>query len=302
MQELFEEQETLVSEEEWNRRLAALREKRDESIEFSQAFTHAVLERCPEGRVGVLFSGGLDSTLIAFLLRRHGTPLLGITVGFQDEGTKEPEDILEAKKAAKLLGCKYRTVLLDKEGAHKLFARTAKMLGPALANPVTVGVGAVELAGLLKARQLRLKTCFSGLGSEELFAGYDRHEKANSSPEALHEECWRGLGAMHARDLMRTEAIARETSRTVATPFLDPRVIVAAMQIPAGGKILTTPEETIKKYALRIIAEELGLPHDFAFRPKRAAQYGSRLDAAMEKLARIHGFSSKTEYVKSFFR
>ena len=49
------------------------------------------------------------------------------------------------------------------------------------------------------------------------------------------------------------------------------------------------------------IAEELGLPKEFAWRKKQGAQYGSRFDKAIEKLSKINGMKSKQEYIESLF-
>jgi diphthine-ammonia ligase len=67
------------------------------------------------------------------------------------------------------------------------------------------------------------------------------------------------------------------------------------MRIPSSLKI----NEENSKIILRQAAEAEGLPNTIAWRKKRAAQYGSRLDRAIDKLARKNGFSLKKEYLAS---
>ena len=55
----------------------------------------------------------------------------------------------------------------------------------------------------------------------------------------------------------------------------------------------------ILKLILRKIANELGLKKEFAFRKKRAAQYGSRFDRAILRLGKRKGFKYKKDYLKS---
>ncbi len=51
------------------------------------------------------------------------------------------------------------------------------------------------------------------------------------------------------------------------------------------------------KKILREAAVVIGLPKEFSFRKKRAAQYGARTDHALSKIARRNGFSYKKDYI-----
>jgi asparagine synthase (glutamine-hydrolysing) len=53
------------------------------------------------------------------------------------------------------------------------------------------------------------------------------------------------------------------------------------------------------KIILREIAEELGLKKEFAWRKKKAAQYGSNFIKGMDKLAKRNGFNYKKDYLGS---
>ena len=65
------------------------------------------------------------------------------------------------------------------------------------------------------------------------------------------------------------------------------------MQLPGKWKL----SEVEKKIILREVAEEfLG---EFAWRKKKAAQYGSCFDKAIGKLAKQKGFKLKKDYLGS---
>ncbi len=267
-------------------------------------------------RIGVLFSGGVDSTLIALLLKKAGVEFTCITVGFQDGNAKTPEDVVESERIAKELGFDHVVVLLNLEEVAALFKRTVKILGPELTNVVNVGVGSVAVAAIENGREHGITHYFGGLGSEELFAGYDRHEKALEAGgyAKLHDECIAGLESMYARDLRRDAAIAKAYGVTVSTPFLDEELVRYSLTIPPELKISTTKtftgrsrgdipvEKTVKKLILREAAVTLGLPEDAAYRPKRAAQYGSRTNNALTTLAAKRGYECKDEYLKGLPR
>jgi asparagine synthase (glutamine-hydrolysing) len=279
----------LISAEEWREVVTRLRaEAAPDRTQWMAVFERAVLDRARDGRVGVLFSGGVDSTLIAFVLHRNGIPFICYTVGFQDEGTKQPEDVIEARRIAERYGWDCRVQVLNLEETERIIVRTIGILGDA-ANPITVGVGAVVVAAADAALEDGVTMLFSGLGSEEIFAGYERHGKAVD----VQEECWDGLVCMRERDLIRDTRIAAAMGVGIATPFLDLQVLRTGMLLEPKIK------DGVKKYVLREMAVEYGLPHEFAFRPKRAAQYGSRIDGALERLARRQGLSKKEYVVRS---
>ncbi|MBR9702818.1 asparagine synthase [Candidatus Woesearchaeota archaeon] len=296
----------LISEKEWRIFVAKLCEDVEENLDLTllkEKIESAVLARAKIAgeNIGLFFSGGVDSTLIGWILKKNNIPFTAYTVGFQDEGTKMPEDVEESLTAAKELGFKQKIIMLNLEEADEVFKECAKILKDDT-NVVSLGVGGVVFSAARAAKKDRVTHFFGGLGSEELFAGYQRHEAANTTPDALQKECRDGLANMWARDFKRDCALAESLGIILHTPFLDEELIKVAMAIPASEKIKERKNEKgevelVKKHCLRIVAEELGLTASFAWRPKRAAQYGSRLDSALDKLAKNEKLSSKSEYI-----
>lgn len=278
------EKGSLPKESDWIGFINALESKTVPSSkqELEKALVEAIKKRIPEERVGILFSGGIDSSLIALVCKQAKAEFICYSVGL-----KGSEDLAMAEKFASMLGFSLKKKILSEDEAVALF-KEAKNSLPAK-NPVSIGVGSVILAAIKEGRKDNIKKFFTGLGSEEIFAGYERHAKA----EDKHEECWKGLKSMHARDFQRDYSIAKALDASLLVPFLDTEVIVKAMGIPAEKKI----NEEQKKIILREIAEELGLPKEIAWRKKRAAQYGSRLDWLLGKLAGKRK-QSKTEFIE----
>jgi asparagine synthase (glutamine-hydrolysing) len=85
-------------------------------------------------------------------------------------------------------------------------------------------------------------------------------------------------------------------SMELRLPLLDTKLVDYAIKIPAKYKISNEQ----KKIILRMIAEDLGIPKEFSQRKKKAAQYGSKFDRAIEKLTKKNGFKYKHEYLNSF--
>lgn len=294
-----QEWETLIDELKSNEKLLTniSSEKKEELvIELSKLVEKTIVRMANEssGEIGVLFSGGVDSTLISYILHKNNIPFTAASIGFQDNAEQKfPDDIVQARIIAKKYGFNYVEKIYNFEEVESLFLQTTKILGKDLTNAINVGVGSVEVAGinLLKETNKNITTIFGGLGSEEIYAGYKRHADSKDK----HAECWFGLKSMYERDLMRDFAIEKSLKIKFAVPFLDKDVISFSMNIPIELKL----NSQLSKLIIRDVAVNLGLDENFSKRPKKAAQYGSRTDKAIGKLARKNGFSLKKDYLNS---
>lgn len=279
------EQGNLFSEAEWKKHTEQLRTKVKPTTkkEVESALIEAIKKRIPSEKFGVFLSGGVDSTLIAFILDKLGAEFTCYSVGI-----KESKDLEGAREFTKQFDLVWKHKVYSFQEVEEIAKKTKKIFDKP--DVVNVGVGSVVFACAELAKQDGITTFFGGLGSEEIFAGYQRHEKVKD----VNEECWQGLKSMWQRDLTRDYALAKHLGIRVLCPFLDDQLIIAAMGISGEEKI----KNGHKKAVLREISEELGLPHEIAWREKRAAQYGSGFDKAFDKLAKKKKIS-KSEFILS---
>lgn len=285
MDELFTEQGSLIPKKEWEQLIDSLKPqvKPATKNQLAEVIEVAIKKRVPKEKFGLFLSGGVDSSFLALVLKKENVDFTAITVGI--EGSS---DLEYAKKIAQLLNLNHVERILILDELEALIPQVMKITKKK--DIVTVGVGAVEYAGLETAKQHDLKVIFGGLGSEEIFAGYERHAKAKD----VQKECWDGLRNMYSRDLERDYAIFSHFKIQARTPFLDKQVILTAMGIPPEQKI----NKDYKKIILREIAEQAGLPKEIAWRKKKAAQYGSRVIHAIQKLAKKKNLKYKKEYLE----
>ena len=260
--------------------------------ELADAIANAVRKRVA-AKAGVLFSGGVDSSLIAFVLKKLNCNFTCYTVGIDGS-----DDIEWAQKVANEYKLSFKYKILNFDELEIILRNVIKILNDA--EIVKVSVGSVLYAAGRLALADGNNVLFGGLGSEEIFAGYKRHEDAlqENNFEALHKECWDGLRNMWKRDLTRDFAIAKKLGLDLRTPFLDKDLIKIAMNVHPMLKL----GKDNKKIILREAAELIGLNKEFAWRKKQAAQYGSNFVNGIDKLARKNGFKFKKDYLQSLLK
>jgi asparagine synthase (glutamine-hydrolysing) len=116
--------------------------------------------------VGVLLSGGVDSTAIAGLVREHGRELASFTVGFP--GHDMHDERAEARWVADRFGTHHHEVVLSEQDALGSLRPLVHHADEPLADPVCVPLYAV----CKLAREQGIKVVLAGEGADELFWGY----------------------------------------------------------------------------------------------------------------------------------
>jgi asparagine synthetase B (glutamine-hydrolysing) len=255
---------------------------------LSGLFKEAVKKRVKKKKFGILFSGGVDSTLIALVCKKLGCSFTCYTSYFSYQGVQESEDLVWAKKVAKSLNLKLKTLKVDLRKTELIVKKLVPFIG---ADAVKIGVALPEFAACEAAKKDGCDFVFSGLGSEELYAGYQRHKLSSN----VNKECLAGLRMIYERDTYRDYIVADQNHVKIETPFLDNNLVSYSLRIPSRFKL----KDGVEKFIIRQVAMKIGVPKGFALRKKKAAQYGSNSDKALSKLARLNGFKYKKDYLNS---
>jgi asparagine synthase (glutamine-hydrolysing) len=256
----------------------------------TRMLNEAIKKRIPSKKFGLLFSGGIDSTYLAHYFKKHNYDVTCYTAGL-DSDTIPASDLVASQKIAKELKLKLKIKKIKLNEIPKYLQKIVPLIEDT--SVTKVGVALTFYLACEMAKKDGCKVIFSGLGSEEIFAGYERHKQSTN----INQECISGLLKLYERDLYRDDVLTMDNHLELRLPFLDKDLIIYSLKIPTKYKI----KENETKYLFREIAQEQGIPQEFAFRKKVAAQYGSRIDNAIERLTKKSNLSSKSTYLKQFY-
>ncbi|MEK9201102.1 MAG: asparagine synthase (glutamine-hydrolyzing), partial [Patescibacteria group bacterium] len=118
--------------------------------------------------LGVLLSGGLDSSLIAYYLTRQKHNVKSFSISFSE---KSFDESTYAKQVSDILGTHHHEEQFSAENLIDIFPKIVQKLDEPLADPSLFPTFAVSAL----ARK-HVKVALSGDGGDELFAGYPTYQ------------------------------------------------------------------------------------------------------------------------------
>ncbi len=239
------------------------------------------LEKAKIGNACISFSGGVDSSLLSAF---YDVPLIAVTAS-----KDEKERIVDS---AKRLGKEVEIFEFDEE----IVAREIKDVVNAIetTNPLQVSIAVPIYLAMKFARNLGFNEIIFGQGADELFGGYKRYENVigKNLEKAIIEDV-RNLGQ---NNLVRDTKISYYLQMKIITPYLDFDIIESALSIPPNLKVKREGGVVTRKYFLRELARKF-IPHEVAYKEKKAIQYSTKTYSILEKLAKKSG-KSIPEFLK----
>lgn len=287
--------------------------------------------------LAILFSGGLDCTTLAYLIAQNyaeagvSMTIDLLTVGFENPRTglsaqASPDRQLSERSFLELGGLfnetlvNFRLVLIDvlyeKWLSHR--RRVLRLISPKTTEMDLSIAVAFYFASCARDCSAKVftnseivesdmytsaaKVLISGLGADELFGGYSRHENIFSSLKEnedtlemyreLHESLEHDIQVIYERNLGRDDRAMSCWGKEIRYPFLSPAVITLAQSSDDREKVVIGWEEVerkkgkarvkviTRKNILRVVTAALGV--EYASREqKRAIQFGAK-SAKME--------------------
>ncbi len=256
---------------------------------YRKALVKAMEKRTQDfQRIGIIFSGGIDSVLIAYLAAKMVPEVICYTCGVRGS-----TDIAYARQIADRLGLNLKVSELDQDQVEKLIPEVMNVIEDSNAGQVEVALPVYSAVRL--ARQDGIKVMLTGQGADELFGGYPWYAKVAEKEgyRMLRRHMVEDLLLLYKETLEREDKITMAHSIELREPFLDPEVIAVALatslRLNVRGKA-----DSFGKHVHRKLAQALGIPKDIAYRMKEAAQHGSGMHGMLDAIARKQGFSDSS--------
>lgn len=256
----------------------------------------AVRERVAGLReVAVAFSGGLDSSILAFLAKKSGVRVELVHVSVKNQSETE-----HAKKMADELKLPIHCASFTEDDVLEALPVVLCLIEEP--DPVKASIGIPFYWAAEKTAEMKLKVMLAGQGADELFAGYRRYvdDYIRKGKEKTEETMFRDVVGMYKSNLERDMKICNFHGVEMRLPFATYEVARFAVDLPIELKIQPT-ETTLRKLVLRNLARNLGLPQRIVERPKKAVQYSTGVSQSLKKAARRKN-QTLNEYVQEKFQ
>jgi asparagine synthase (glutamine-hydrolysing) len=239
-------------------------------------------------RVGIIFSGGIDSVIIAWLAKKMVRDVICYTGGIQGSS-----DIAFARLIAKRLDLKLRVNELTQDEVEQMIPEVINTIEDTNAGQIEVAVPVYAAVKL--AHEDGINVMFSGQAADELFGGYSWYTKVveKEGYEKLREHMTEDMLLLYRETLEREDKITMAHSIEMREPFLDLKVIAFSLQTDMKLNVKGSGD-TFGKHVHRKLAQKLGIPRNIAYRVKEAAQHGSGMHDIFNAIARKHGFDEST--------
>jgi len=222
-----------------------------------------------EREITCLLSGGLDSSLIASLVRRviKNKPLHTWSIGL-----KGSEDLKYAKIVADHINSIHHPIELEEEEFLDAIEKVIYDTETYDTTTIRASVGNWLISKYIK-RDSNAKVVFNGDGSDEVTGGYMYFHCAPDSLE-FDKECRRLLNDIHYFDVLRSDRSISSHGLEARTPFLDRSFVQTYLSIP--HELRYHPKNNkCEKYLLREAFRSMGiLPNKILFRTKEAFSDG----------------------------
>ncbi len=225
--------------------------------------------------VGILLSGGLDSSIVSAVAARLGARE-GRTIKTFAAGLPGSPDLAAARAVAEHAGTDHREHVYSAEDAVAL---VPEVIGVLESFDPTLVHSAVPNHLVARLAAEHVKAVLIGEGADELFAGYS-HYGRHDTGAALHDELLDTIAGMHMGGLQRVDRVTSANALEPRIPFLDLDVVQLALALPPAWKLVT--EQRPAKWLLRR-AFEGWLPDDVLWRRKEQFGEGTGMNDVLRE-------------------
>ena len=235
----------------------------------------SITKRVPEKKIGIAYSGGVDSTLISKICKDMNCDITLLTIGFS-----ESHDILFAKEVNEQLNYPHHVLEIDPKDFPSIPSDIHEKIQT---DNLSWNENCIAFHYVSKlAKSLGISTVVTANGIDELFCGYNAYREAFSGGESEINKVMDAKLDNELKMMKAVNLIASEFGVQILQPLLSPEFVDYAKTVPITDKI-TDSEDMYRKHMIRKLAKEVGVPEVSCNKRKKALQYGSKIHKTLLK-------------------
>ena len=236
---------------------------------------NAIKGTVSDNKIGVAFSGGVDSTLIAKILKDIGYNVHLLTIGFHDS-----HDVNFALEVNQILNYQHNILEIDPIRFKEISSKINQTIKT---DNLSWNENSIAFYYVSKlAQEHGLKTVVTANGVDELFCGYNSYREAISIGEKEVIEMMNSKLENEKQMMIAVNNVCSEFGVKIIQPLLSPSFIEFAKKIPISEKIHNS-DDLKRKHVIRSLAIDCNVPEISAHKQKKALQYGSQIHKALLK-------------------
>jgi asparagine synthase (glutamine-hydrolysing) len=216
----------------------------------------------------IAFSGGIDSSILASILKHLGKSPKLLTMGLDKSA-----DMLAASIPMGMARDQMVIKPFHREDVERTAIRVSKFVQVSnlshLEDCIAFWLISEHAKGLSG-----VNTLVSANGPDELFCGYDRFRRI------LDSEGYGAIPKEITRSLIVADNLSKEVKMVgdlfgvqIVEPFLSEDFRSEGLKVPGPHKIIPS-NDLVRKRVWRCLGRKLHLPEEIVMRPKKAMQYG----------------------------
>ena len=218
-------------------------------------------------KIGIAFSGGIDSTLLAMICKNMNINTTLLTVGFPHS-----HDIEFSKLISHKINMNHKFLEINRDDFATFSKKIKTQISCRNLSHLENCIAFSYIARL--ARKNNLGVVLTANGFDELFCGYNNfryifNQGINTINNTIESKILNELELIN-----EIKQVVEKYHVSIIQPFLSKGFISKAMKFPIYNKIVSY-DDVLRKHIIRKIALSFDVPPEVIISRKKALQYGS---------------------------
>ena len=227
-------------------------------------------------KIGLAFSGGIDSTLLAMICKNMNIDTTLLTVGFADSN-----DIEFSKSISHKINMNHKILEINKDNFTAASKKIRSEISCRNSSHIENCIAFSYIAEL--ATKNGMHVVLTANGFDELFCGYNNFRYIFNQGNDIINKTIESKILNELELINEIKQVADKYHVSILQPFLSDGFISVAMKFPIYNKIVSS-DDVLRKHIIRKIALSFGLPSEVIIRRKKAFQYGSLIHKYYKKI------------------